>query len=76
MYYSYHSKIKQRINNGELISHHMVDEYNGISPCLLLIFKTEPGIRPIREHKFEQYKELLDERYETNTLIDNDSICR
>lgn len=57
--YPYHNKIKQRIKNGELIRHQFVDKYKQISPCLLLYFNTEPYVRPIREHRFEEYKLLL-----------------
>lgn len=53
--YSYHNRIKQRINNRELTSYEFVSEYKGISPCLLLHFCTEPKVRPIREHRFEMY---------------------
>jgi len=57
--YPYHNRIKQRIQNGELIRYEWVERYKNISPCLLLYFNTEPTIRPIREHRFEEYKELL-----------------
>lgn len=57
--YPYHNRIKQRINNQELESWEYVDEYNGISPCLLLHFSTEPKVRPIREHRFEEYEKIL-----------------
>ena len=57
--YSYHNRIKQRIRNNELVGYEYVDNYNGISPCLLLRFDTEPTLRPIREHKFEMYNEIL-----------------
>ena len=57
--YPYHNKIKQRIKNGELIKCEFVEKYKTISPCLLLYFSTEPYIRPIREHRFEEYKEIL-----------------
>lgn len=57
--YPYHNKIKQRIKNNELESYEYVDSYKKISPCLLLHFSTEPKIRPIREHRFEEYQELL-----------------
>lgn len=59
--YSYHNRIKQRINNKELIRYEYVDEYKDISPCLLLHFETEPKIRPIREHVFEMYEKLFNE---------------
>lgn len=58
--YPYHNKIKQRIKNQELISYEFVDTYGAISPCLLLHFTTEPKVRPIREHRFEEYRELLE----------------
>lgn len=57
--YPYHNKIKQRINNGELISYEFVEKYKNISPCLVLYFKTEPFVRPIREHRFAEYRLLL-----------------
>ncbi len=57
--YPYHNKIKQRIKNNELIRYEFVDHYKNISPCLLLYFKTEPYIKPIREHRFAEYTLLL-----------------
>ncbi len=57
--YPYHNKIKQRIKNKELIKYEYVDKYKSISPCLLLYFHTEPKIRPIREHRFEEYETIL-----------------
>lgn len=57
--YPYHNKIKQRINNGELVKYEFVDSYKNIRPCLLLYFKTEPYIRPIREHRFKEYEQIL-----------------
>ena len=51
--YPYHNGIQQRIKNKELVN------YKDISPCLLLYFSTEPKIRPIREHRFKQYEDLL-----------------
>ena len=59
--YPYHNKIKQRINNKELIRYDYVDKYKQISPCLLLHFDTEPKIRPIREHRFAEYEAFLKE---------------
>ena len=57
--YPYHNKIKQRINNKELVRYEYVERYKNISPCLFLHFDTEPKIRPIREHRFKEYEELL-----------------
>ena len=57
--YPYHNKIKQRIGNDELTGFEFVKKYKQIQPCLLLYFNTEPYVRPIREHRFEEYKKLL-----------------
>lgn len=57
--YPYHNKIKQRIQNKEFIRYQYVERYKNISPCLLLYFETEPKIRPIREHRFEEYENLF-----------------
>jgi hypothetical protein len=59
--YPYHNKIKQRIEKGELIGYEFVEKYKQIAPCLLLYFSTDPSVRPIREHRFESYKEILEQ---------------
>lgn len=59
--YPYHNKIKQRIKNNELIKYEYVETYNSISPCLLLHFSTDPNIRPIRKHKFDEYELIIRE---------------
>lgn len=57
--YSYHNRIKQRIRNGELVSHHKADNYPGIGLALVLVFNTPPFLRPIRPHKWDEYKEVI-----------------
>lgn len=57
--YPYHNKIKQRILNNELVRYEYVARYKHIAPCLLLYFETEPTVRPIREHRFEEYETLF-----------------
>ncbi len=57
--YPYHNKIKRRIRNRELLSYEYVNQYAHISPCLLLYFQTEPKVRPIREHRFQEYELLF-----------------
>ena len=57
--YSYHNRIKQRIRNGELVSHYKADNYPGIGPALVLVFNTTPFLRPIRPHKWDEYKEVI-----------------
>lgn len=61
--YPYHNRIKQRIANKELVGYEYVDRYKNIAPCLLLKFSTEPKLRPIREHRFAQYEEILKDAF-------------
>lgn len=58
MHYSYHNRIKQRIQNDELIGFEFVDKYKKIEPALLLFFDTEPKVRPIREYQWEEYEDV------------------
>lgn len=51
--------IKKRIRNGEIVGYKYVKKHNNISPCLLLYFKTEPMIKPIRKPKFKEYRDIL-----------------
>lgn len=60
--YPYHNQCKKRIRQGELITYDYVEEYNGISPCLLLKFSTKPFVKPIREHRWDEYEKLFNER--------------
>ena len=54
--YPYHNRIRQRINNGELV---------GVMPsedkdfAFVLIFKTYPFTRPIRHHAIGRYLDIL-----------------
>lgn len=57
-YFNYHSKVMNKIKKGELKSFEFVDEYNNISPCLVLSFKDGSKF-PIREHMFDDYIKLL-----------------
>ena len=57
--YPYHNRIKQRIANGEMIGYEFLERYKNISPCLMLYFATEPHARPIREHRFSEYQQIL-----------------
>lgn len=62
--YPYHNRIKQRIQNGELVGYKFVDDYKDIGECLLLFFATPPFIRPIRPHKYKEYINILHEQKE------------
>lgn len=57
--YPYHNKIKQRIENGELIGYRFVEDYPNIGECLLLEFNSPPFVRPIRPHKYSEYVDIL-----------------
>lgn len=57
--YSYHNRIKQRINNDELIDHYFTDDYPGIGKALVLVFDTFPPVRPIRPHKWDEYLNII-----------------
>lgn len=58
--YSYHNRIKQRIRSGELVRHEIVDDYPNIGRALVLYFNTFPPVRPIRPHRWAEYKPLLE----------------
>lgn len=57
--YPYHAKIRQRIQNGELIASYYEKNYPGIGECCVLVFSTFPYKRPIRPYKYAQYKDIL-----------------
>lgn len=57
--YSYHNRIRQRINNGELIGYHFADDYPNIGEALVLEFSTFPPVRPSRPHMWEKYVDIL-----------------
>lgn len=58
--YPYHNMIKHRIKNGELTGYKFVDNYKNIGECLVLMFNTYPFERPIRPHRYEEYKKILE----------------
>lgn len=58
MYFNYHAKAVQLIMTGHLVKYEFLDEYHGISPCLLLFFDNNIPM-PIREHKFGDYYKVI-----------------
>ena len=63
--YPYHNKIKQRINNGELI---FIEKTKG-KFAVIFHFKTFPFTRPIREKSLYRYSDILEnKKYNT---VDN-----
>lgn len=57
--YSYHNRIRQRINEGELAGYYFTDDYPKIGKALVLVFNTAQMKRPIRPHKWAQYADVL-----------------
>lgn len=66
-YYNYHRVIKNRITNGEKFTVEIVEKYNGIAPCMLIIFNDKKY--PIREYRWEEYIELIDQISGVNIKI-------
>jgi len=58
-YFSYHAKAKNLIKGGHLISYCIEQEYNNIKPALILFFDNHRPM-PIREHKWVEYIELIE----------------
>lgn len=57
-YFNYHGNIKKKIkqcNNTHML---IVNSYNNISPCLLVII--DDNCYPIREYRWQEYFELAD----------------
>lgn len=60
-YYGYHQRIRQRIANGEMTGFRFVDDYPRIGAALVLMFRTNPIVRPIRPHRWPEYAAILDQ---------------
>ena len=63
MYYNYHAQIKRLINNGKLIKYEVVENWNNISPALILYFYNHKPM-PIRKEKWQEYFDLIKKYYE------------
>lgn len=61
MYYNYHAKAKRLIAEGHLSGYEVLEKYNNISPCLLLYFDNQRPM-PIREHKWDEYMQIIKEK--------------
>ncbi len=61
-YFNYHATAKKLIFDGKLISYFFSENYNGISPALVLTFNdAKHPIMPIRQHRWKEYLTLLNE---------------
>ena len=59
-YFNYHAKAKFLIKNGKLIGYYFTENYRGIKPALVLLFNDDKHpVMPIREHKFSEYLNIL-----------------
>ena len=56
--YPYHNRIRQRINNGELIG---IEKSEKGEFAFVLVFNTFPFTRPIRHHAVYKYLDLIGE---------------
>ena len=68
MYFNYHAKVKKLIKDGRLVSFGFYENWNGISPALVLFFYDEKTM-PIREYRWQEYLELFDEIPEKERVL-------
>lgn len=57
--YPYHNQIKRRIYAGELVDFYYTDSYPNIGAALVLVFSTAPFKRPVRQHRYQEYQNIL-----------------
>lgn len=57
-YFNYHAKAKKLIKTGHLVRFEIVPKWGNIAPALVLYFDNNRPM-PIRSHRWEEYKELL-----------------
>lgn len=59
-YFNYHATAKGLIRNGKLKDWFFVDNYNGISPALVLVFDDiKHPVMPIHKERWAEYLEFL-----------------
>ena len=57
-YFNYHAKAKKLIASGHLVRFEIVPKWGNVAPALVLFFDNNRPM-PIREYKFDEYLELL-----------------
>ena len=57
-YFNYHAKAQRLIAQGHLTDYAIVDNWNGISPALVLYFDNNRPM-PIREYMWDVYFKIL-----------------
>lgn len=60
MYFNYHAKVKRLLKEDVVTEVKFFKNYNNIKPAMVIYFKNNPPM-PIREHKWEEYFELLNQ---------------
>ena len=61
-YFNYHSTAKKLIKDGKLKYYYFIENHNGISPALMLVFDdAKHPLMPIREHRFNEYIALIND---------------
>ena len=60
MCFNYHAKAMRLIRQGHCTHFELVERWNQIAPALVLYFDNEPPM-PIREERWADYFELIDE---------------
>lgn len=58
MYYNYHAKARQLINDGHLVKTEIVKQWNNISPALVLYFDNHKPM-PIRQYRWDEYSKIV-----------------
>ncbi|MCI8520912.1 MAG: thermostable hemolysin delta-VPH [Clostridia bacterium] len=58
-YFNYHAKAKKLISEGHLTDYEIVNNWNGISPALVLYFDNNRPM-PIREYRISEYLKILE----------------
>ena len=58
MYFNYHAQAKKLIQQNHLVEYQIVENWNGISPALILFFDNHKPM-PIRQKRWEEYLPLL-----------------
>ena len=57
-YFNYHAKAKRLIAEGHLVDYKILDNWNKISPALVLYFDNNRPM-PIREYMWDEYFMIL-----------------
>ena len=75
-YFNYHAKLKNLIKSGHCTHAIFKQNYNGISPALVLYFDNNRPM-PVRIFRFEEYIKILnEENIECQTELNNANLFK